>query len=190
LVNGVSLGTFSPTGSVTVFAQAGDDDVQVGGGVSLPTWLFGGGGNDRLKGGAGHDVLLGGDGDDLLVGGQGRDLLFAGIGTDRIVGNADDDMLVAGLTAYDDDRVALGLLRGVWIDPTRTYEQRVVALKSPNTLPGGVRLDASTTQADASADVLTGSAGQDWFLFDSVHDRVTDLANQAFDGDREFIGNP
>src|SRR5262249_46307679 len=81
-------GTYSPTGSLTVCAQAGNDDVQVAGGVTLPAWLYGGAGNDRLKGGGGDDVLLGGDGDDLLLGGQGCDLLFAGAGADRVVGNA------------------------------------------------------------------------------------------------------
>ena len=110
----------APLDGIVVYAQAGDDDVPWPGGIALPAWLYGGDGNDRLKGGGGNDVLLGGTGDDLLVGGQGRDLLFGGRGADRLVGNADDDILIAGITAYDDDRAALAVLLGVWIDPGLT----------------------------------------------------------------------
>ena len=88
----------TPTGRLVAHGGDGDDDIQVAGGIALPAWLYGEGGNDRLKGGAGHDVLLGGDGDDMLVGGGGRDLLIGGTGADRIVGNQDDDILIAGTT--------------------------------------------------------------------------------------------
>jgi RNA polymerase sigma-70 factor, ECF subfamily len=59
-------------------------------GVSTPisAWLYGEGGNDRLKDGDGDDALLGGGGDDRLGGNGGRDLLLGGAGADRIVGNA------------------------------------------------------------------------------------------------------
>src|SRR5262249_43210544 len=82
LVNGVSQGTFSPTGRILAYGQAGDDDIRVAGGITLPAWLYGGAGNDRLMGGAGPDVLLGGAGDDDLLGGLGRDLLIGGVGAD------------------------------------------------------------------------------------------------------------
>ena len=64
-LNGSSLGSFAAPGGtsfsrVSVFAQAGDDDIQVAGGITLPAWLYGGDGDDRLKGGGGDDVLLGG----------------------------------------------------------------------------------------------------------------------------------
>src|SRR4051794_5164019 len=106
------------------------------------TGCWGGAGTTPPYGGRAAACRSPGDGDDLLLGGQDRDLLFAGAGADRVVGNADDDVLVAGTTAYDEDRLALALLRGVWVDPVRTYEQRVAALRSADTLPGGVRLDA------------------------------------------------
>src|SRR5262249_17766465 len=98
LINGVSQGRFAPDTRVGVYRQAGDDDIQVAGTVTLSAWLYGGAGNDRLKGGAGNDVLLGGDGDDKLLGGQGRDLLIGGAGADRVIGNADEDILIAGTT--------------------------------------------------------------------------------------------
>jgi hypothetical protein len=40
---------------------------------------------------------------------------------------------------------------------------------------------------DTDADVLTGSSGCDWFLFDPTRDRVTDLHDEAFADDLPFI---
>ncbi|HVK08261.1 MAG TPA: hypothetical protein VM597_05730 [Gemmataceae bacterium] len=49
-----------------------------------------------------------------------------------------------------------------------------------------MRLDCGTLFSDA--DVLTGSSGSDWFVFDSTRDRVTDPSGPAFAGDPGFIG--
>src|SRR5262249_45585056 len=38
----------APVGRIIVYAQAGDDDVEVAGGIDIPAWLYGGDGNDRL----------------------------------------------------------------------------------------------------------------------------------------------
>lgn len=40
---------------------------------------------------------------------------------------------------------------------------------------------------DDSADVLTGSSGLDWFLFDDEKDRATDLKDEVFSNDLEWI---
>lgn len=175
-----------PLDGIIVNAQAGNDDVTIAGGIDLTAWLYGGAGNDRLKGGGGDDVLLGGDGDDLLTGGQGRDFLFGGRGADRLVGSADDDILISGFTAYDNDRAALAALLGDWTGPL-SYQQRIASLMNP-ALRGGVYLGAPTVGDDFAADLLTGSSGNDWFWFDPDHDRVTDLHNEAFQNDLDFIG--
>ena len=111
---------FSPTGRIVAFGGAGDDDIQVAGNISLPAWLYGEAGNDRLKGGASNDVLLGGAGDDFLAGDSGRDLLIGGTGADRILGNAGDDILIAGTTDFDANEAALALIMQEWtrIDAT------------------------------------------------------------------------
>ena len=62
LLDSKSLGTFAPTGHVLVYGQAGDDNIEVAGSIMLSAWLYGGAGNDRLKGGASHDMLLAGGG--------------------------------------------------------------------------------------------------------------------------------
>jgi RTX calcium-binding nonapeptide repeat (4 copies) len=186
-VNGISLGVFSPTGRAVVYGEAGDDDIQAAGDLGRDVWLYGGIGDDRLKGGDGNDVLQGEDGDDLLVGGAGRDLLIGGRGGDRIVGNADDDILIGGFTVYDASTEALCAIMQEWTSAA-TYAQRISHLASGGGLNGSTLLNVSTVSKDFRQDVLTGSAGFDWFQVDAW-DVVTDLKNEAFANDRNFIGS-
>ena len=44
-----------------------------------------------------------------------------------------------------------------------------------------------TVVADDARDVLTGSAGLDWFLFDDELDRATDLKDEVFANELVFI---
>jgi hypothetical protein len=186
-LNGVSLGTFHPTGRLIAYGGAGDDDIQVAGSITLPAWLFGGDGNDRLKGGNGNNVLEGGVGDDLLVGGGGRDLLIGGGGADRLIGNGGDDILIGGTTAYDQDFAALCAIMDEWTSD-HDYATRVANLTNTGSgllsrLNGDYFLvQGQTVFNDASKDQLTGSAGTDWF-FAGTADKVTDLS----DLDRAFI---
>jgi Ca2+-binding RTX toxin-like protein len=121
-LNGVLQGTFTPTGRLIAYAQAGDDDVTVSGGINHSAWVYGGQGNDRLKGGGGHDVLLGEDGDDLLQGGGGRDVLIGGNGADRIVGNTEDDIMIAGGITFADRDAALVAVQSEWISGRSTQD--------------------------------------------------------------------
>ncbi len=125
-----------------------------------------------MKAGNGGGILVGGDGDDLLVGGNGRDLIIGGAGADRLVGNANDDILIAGRTKYDIDLAALEAILAEW-GSTSDYAIRTQHLTGAaggrNTLNGrsifllsGPTAAEATIYDDNSADVLTGSAGQDW----------------------------
>ena len=206
-LNGTMVGTYQPTGRMIVHGLAGDDNIQVTGNTSLPMWLYGDGGNDRLKGGAGNDVLMGGDGDDLLAGGSGRDLLNGGTGADRLVGDADDDILVAGYTLFDINQMALAAVMAEWTS-VRSYSQRVANISNRtvagtdasefgNRANGGYFLMADganrTVLDDNAVDLLTGSSGQDWFLFNAdgesgtKKDKVTDLKDDEFALDLDFI---
>ncbi|HUQ69182.1 MAG TPA: autotransporter-associated beta strand repeat-containing protein, partial [Planctomycetaceae bacterium] len=177
VMSGVSLGSFSPTGRLIAHGLGGDDDLEAAGSLALSAWLYGGEDHDRLKGGAGHDVLLGGDGDDLLIGGQGRDLLIGGIGADRIIGNADEDLLIAGFSDSDESDAALAAVMAEWTS-ARSYALRVANLTSGSgsvdRLNGSYFLNSQTVHDDDDADVLTGSAGTDWFFADFTRDKVTD----------------
>jgi Ca2+-binding RTX toxin-like protein len=194
---GLSVGSHDHAARLLVFGQDGDDDIQVAGSMNLSAWLDGGAGNDRLKGGAGHDVLLGGDGDDLLVGGSGRDLLVGGNGADRIVGNSDDDILIAALLMLDDPDAALVGIMREWTSD-HSYEARIANLSGVTDSEGNAgaadRLNdeyflriGETVEADEAADKLTGAAGADWFLVDLDQDMATDLRDEAFASDLDFI---
>jgi Ca2+-binding RTX toxin-like protein len=216
-INGSSLGSFdfvtSPFGRIVVHAQAGNDDVKVAGSIAHSAWLHGDAGDDRLKGGAGHDVLLGGAGADLLVGDGGRDLLIGGTGADRMVGNADDDILIAGFTAFDALDMVLCAIMDEWTS-SRSYADRVKNLQGDETGREAAFADRAngeyylavdgsngritTVHDDGEADVLTGSAGQDWFFANLVidedddatrKDKITDLSAAEFADDLDFINS-
>jgi hypothetical protein len=75
-----------------------------------------------------------------------------------------------------------------WTREDVAYELRIQHLQNGTGLNGSaVRLDSTTVGHDASDDVLTGSAGLDWFLFDALRDRATDLHDEIFANDLAFI---
>lgn len=59
-------------------------------------YLYGGAGNDTIKGNKGDDELVGGTGDDKLDGGAGDDYLYGGSGNDTLKGGAGNDDLYGG----------------------------------------------------------------------------------------------
>lgn len=179
IINGVSQGSFIPSGRIVVFAQSGNDDVQVAGSVENSAWLYGGQGDDRLKGGNGNDVLLGEEGDDLIVGGKGRDFAIGGYGADRIVGNADDDILIAGRLEFARRDQALYDILDEW---TSHYDQKT-RIENLNSL----LVLGQTVVDDQEKDTLTGSAGDDWFFFDQDKDKATDLKDEVFANDLTWI---
>jgi Ca2+-binding RTX toxin-like protein len=143
-------------------------------------------------------VLLGGTGDDLLVGGSGRDLLIGGAGADRLVGDPDDDILIAGSTAFDGLEAALCAIMDEWTS-TRTYDQRTSNLVGTTTTGanGQYYLKTGTTNPtvfdDDAKDVMTGSSGQDGFfanLDSGVLDKITDLSASEFAEDLDIILGP
>jgi hypothetical protein len=162
-INGVSQGVFRPTGHIIAYGLGGDDDIQVSGSVELDAWLFGDGGNDRLKGGAGASLLLGGDGDDQLLGGKGRSILVGGRGEDRLVGGSGEDILIGGSTIHDADILFWCSVTDGW-ESTDPYALRVARLRL---------LLAGTVIDDGETDRLTGASGLDWF-FDGDGDALTD----------------
>jgi Ca2+-binding RTX toxin-like protein len=207
-VNGSLISVFEGGDRLIVHGLSGDDDIMTAQAVVSPVWLYGDDGNDRLRGGGGHDVLIGGDGEDLLVGNDGRDLLIGGRGSDRVVGNADDDILIAGYTAFDAMDPALAAVMAEWTS-SRSYAERVKNLRGEQVgreaafseranaevflAVDGTHSRVTTLYDDDAADVLTGSAGQDWFLFNidgesgTRKDEVTDLSAAEFSDDLAFI---
>jgi PKD repeat protein len=188
LIGGQSQGTFSPTGQIVVYAQAGDDSVtfqttKSGGttyAVARPLLLFGGDGNDTLdaRTATGPAVLVGGAGNDTLYGGSGRAILIGGAGGDTINGGTDDDIVIGGTTTYDNDLAALAALRAEWARTDMSYSLRVGHLRDGTVggLNGSYRLNGTTVIDDGVLDDLYGNGGQDWF-FAGPNDRVNDKKN-------------
>jgi uncharacterized delta-60 repeat protein len=165
VLNGVSQGTFTPTGRLIIYGQAGDDDIAIASGVSLPAVVGGGDGNDTVQAGSGPSILLGGAGDDTLVGGADRDVLIGGGGADQLNGKGESDILIGGGTAFDQDLVALSAIAAEWASGNN-YATRISHLQGAN--PGGLNgpylLTSATVSDDGASDQLAGQAGTDWFF--------------------------
>jgi Ca2+-binding RTX toxin-like protein len=181
---------------IVIFGQGADDYIQIADSISVSACVHAGDGNDNVKGGSGNDILLGGDGDDLLIGGNGRDLLIGGYGADRMVGNADEDLLIAGYTAHDENDAALCAIMQEWTS-AGSYSDRIHNVTTGNGLAGGFRLDGNgspsqTVFDDNNADTLTGSQGQDVFWANEIAeaggilDTVTDKAANELWNDIDF----
>ncbi len=157
-INGVDQGTFAPVSGIVAFGQAGADDIEVAGGVSLPAELYGGAGNDTLKGGAGPNILMGEEGSDELTGGTGRDVLVGGVGADHLVGSAGEDILIAGDfmlgSRFGERRQALLAVRQGWTT-SDAYAGRVAALRA---------FLAARVADDGAADQLVGASDLDWYF--------------------------
>ena len=99
----------------------------------------------------------------------------------RIIGNAGDDILIAGMTSFDRNDLALNSIMKEWRRTDADFATRVSHLKNGGGLNLSYSLTDVTVQDDHAEDMLTGCDGNDWFLFNSdgdggVKDKVTDLA--------------
>ena len=179
-INGVSNTVAKPSGRIIVTGGAGNDNIQIAGAVTNSVWLYGDAGDDRLNAGnanPGGNLLFGGDGNDDLLGGSGRDIMVGGQGADKITGNANDDILIAGLTTQDSRNSAAHdefwcRVLEEWTD-TSLFETRVNKLRT-GTGSTGVNLVASVLNDNSvdQIDILQGSSGNDWFIYENGEDRV------------------
>ncbi len=112
--NGVSQSfAASLVDAIAVKAGAGND--RVSNLTSLPSYLEGSDGKDRLIGGTGNDSIYGdgspdyldgGLGDDQIVGSGGGDFIQGGAGNDKIYGGSGDDIINGGA---NNDRIYAGI---------------------------------------------------------------------------------
>ena len=122
-----------------------------------------------------------------FLGGNGFDLLMGGHGADRIIGNAGDDIMISGNLSFADRDEAVWAVMVEWISEP-DYYTRIHSLSDP-TRDYFLRLGETVTDDD-DRDVLTGAAGLDWFFFDRDNDRATDLKDEVFANDLEWILAP
>jgi hypothetical protein len=78
---------------------------------------------------------------------------------------------------------------------SRDYEERIANIQGTGSGPSyDARLNGSyflkpgeTVVKDDDDDKLTGSSGDDWFFFDPELDRATDLKDEAFASELDWI---
>ncbi|MBO9621365.1 MAG: hypothetical protein J7500_01505 [Sphingomonas sp.] len=156
--------------SVENISGSGFDDVLTGDGVGNvlagdagQDWLSGGGGSDIETGGEGHDSVWGGEADDLLDGGAGDDTIWGGAGIDTVTYAAAQTGVEIDLSWTEEQDT-----RGAGVD-TLVSVENVVGSGFDDVLAG-----------DWAANLLTGGAGNDRFVFGetalAARDRVTDFA--------------
>jgi Ca2+-binding RTX toxin-like protein len=160
ITGAVALGegndTIVNTGTIAGGADlgAGDDLYTGGGGAEAAAggdgqdWLVSGGGVDTLIGGAGNDSVWGGDGNDLLDGGAGDDTIDGGAGIDTVSYALAEAGVEIDLSLVEDQ-----LTRGAGVDTLISIEN-VIGSAFADVLAG-----------NAAANVLTGSGGNDRFVF-------------------------
>src|SRR5581483_3427864 len=156
LIAGKLVGTYTPTGHLIAYGQAGGDTLQVTtasvGGVTtrvaVPALLFGGDGGDKLDLGGSllPNAAVGGNGNDTLLGDGGRDLLIGGAGADQLRGRGGDDIVIGGTTDHDDTIPALAALLAEWGHTDADYPTRLHHLDGSTAggLNGSYLLTAAT----------------------------------------------
>jgi len=148
-VNLVDFGTrtFQASGitSIVFVGLGGDDFFQNLTGI--PSFAFGGSGEDVLIGGFGDDTLVGNSQNDMLSGNGGNDTLIAGVGNDRVSGGNGNDRIL-GVSGNN-------FLNGNGGD---------------DTIFGGLNRDSIT--GGVGDDLLVGSDGDDFILANGGADLV------------------
>jgi Ca2+-binding RTX toxin-like protein len=157
-----TLGTFTVgPGRIVVAAMGGADMIQVASGVRVESVLYGGPGNDRIKGGGARNILVGCEGDDSLSAGNLGDLMIGGAGADRLVGGNKNDILVAGI-----------LVDGA--DAEDDQYDDLVAILNAGTIPAPLHV-----ADDGAVDRLTGSSGIDTFYYNFAGGGVLDIVTDT-----------
>jgi uncharacterized protein YkwD len=83
-------------GKIVVDGGMGDDRIVVANAIKKPAWLYGGKGNDFIRGGGGKDCIFGGDGSDNLNGRGGNDKIWGGAGSDSLADTKGTNKLIQG----------------------------------------------------------------------------------------------
>ncbi|HZV05724.1 MAG TPA: choice-of-anchor L domain-containing protein [Gemmataceae bacterium] len=153
IINGVPQGDFAKSSfsAIAIYGLAGNDILSVNESITSPAFLFGGSGNDTLRGGGGPSILVGGSGADKLTAGDGATLFIAG--------STDFD------TPHANDLLLSNLLKD-WTDPTKKYADRAAAVEA---------LLAGHVFNDNQQDIVSGGDEADLYfisLGDVLRDRT------------------
>jgi phospholipase C len=155
-----------PISRLEVYGQGGDDHITIAQDVTVPAFIFGGAGDDVIKGGGGPTVEVGGSGRDTLIGGAGPSILIGGGGRDHLQAGSGAAILIAGTTNFDANLKVLKTLEAEWSRTDETYAQKVAHLTGGATggLNGSNVLDATTVHHHGGPSELKGGKATDLFF--------------------------
>ncbi|MEL6105485.1 MAG: right-handed parallel beta-helix repeat-containing protein, partial [Planctomycetota bacterium] len=152
-------GTFS--GGNTLFLETSDgNDVIAISGVTVPTHIRTGGGDDDVTGGQNRDHIDGGAGIDLLRGGPGDDTLIAGSGIgNQLFGGDGNDLLVGSDDGAETDPNFADAVRFGDLIQGDAGDDRIYALGGADLILGGLGDD--WIDAGPGSDNASGGDGDD-----------------------------
>jgi hypothetical protein len=116
---------------------------------------------------------VGGGQHGLLRGGTGRNLIIAGTAGSRLAGGGDDSILIAGVTAYDINLVALDKIMMEWMQNT-SVGSRIHNLRFGGGLNGMYRLFTGfggTVKSNMQLNELADGGGTDWLFLRTAVDK-------------------
>ncbi len=129
---------------------------------------------NRIAGNAGANILTGGAGNDILNGANGADTMIGGLGDDIFQVDNDADSVIE--------------VAGEGTDTVQSYISVVLAANVENlTLTGTAAIDgtgnslANTIIGNSAANRLSGGAGDDIYVIDSLDDTVVELGAEGID---------
>lgn len=139
---------------VRMYGGAGDDDIKGG---AEDNQLFGGAGNDKLDALDGRNLVDGGADDDEIRGGGLSDTLYGGAGNDLLLGFAGKDFMFGGagndeLIGFEDDDVMSG----------GSGNDSLYGSGGNDTMVGGAGNDL--LEGEDGDDLILGVAGKDSLL--------------------------
>src|SRR5262245_23306043 len=118
---------------IEVYAQGGNDQVNIAQNVTAPAFVFGGDGHDELQAGGGPAVLVSGRGGDTRKGSASPAILIGGSGVDGLDGLSGNDLLIAATTQFDANLTALTALLLEWSRTDVSYAEKVAHLTGTGT---------------------------------------------------------
>jgi uncharacterized protein YkwD len=140
-------------GVIVIDGDEGNDTITVDASIHVPTWIYGGGGNDFIQGGGGANHIYGGAGDDTIIGGSSSDVIFGGSGANSI--SAPPGASVTAGDAYQS--ATLSSVGQQIIDLTNqfraAYAQQHALTLVPLTCSGQLTAEAQIQVADMVAQV-------------------------------------
>lgn len=148
------------SGQAVIDGQGGNDELE---GSDYDDTIYGGSGNDKLKGGLsrGNDSLFGQSGDDTLSGGSGSDLIDGGIGFDTLDESA---RLLSEFTLTDTE--FFSLVRQKQERDTLSSIEHFIgeAAFIDSTLDASAFTGSTEIRGNIKNDVIYGGRGQDILL--------------------------